>query len=220
MRIDHSNEGLGPVLGQIAGWEIRANQTQRKNFTWGEGYGTPSDGMDTRLNRPAIRKITPDAKSLVIYWSRSGSTELLASYIAAATNSDILEIALAKPYPADYQATLKRANFEREHNQPPQLAMQLPDLTQYQQIFLGYQTWAMTLSQPMKAFLLAYGDQLNGKRIAPFLSQGSYGAGDSLQLIRTYLPSSQISSPLIVDGNRVDKARVQTEKWARQIISK
>ena len=28
--------------------------------------------------------------------------------------------------------------------------MQLPDLSQYDTIYLGYQAWAMTLSQPMR----------------------------------------------------------------------
>ena len=65
--------------------------------------------------------------------------------------------------------------------------MQLPDLSQYDTIYLGYQTWAMTLSQPMRAFLLEYGGEFSNKEIAPFLSEGGYGSGDSTELIREFI---------------------------------
>ena len=55
-----------------------------------------------------------------------------------------------RTYPANYRKTLNRANCERIQNDPPELEM----LSQYDTIYLGYQTWAMTLSQPMRAFLL------------------------------------------------------------------
>lgn len=65
--------------------------------------------------------------------------------------------------------------------------MQLPDLSQYDTIYLGYQAWAMTLSQPMRAFLLEYGGEFSNKKIAPFLSEGGYGSGDSTELIREFI---------------------------------
>lgn len=83
---------LGPVVGSIDGHDIQANQLQRKGWSWGNGYNTPSDGADTNAGQQPVRKLTKDAKSIVIFWSRSGSTKLLASQIAKRTGSDILEI--------------------------------------------------------------------------------------------------------------------------------
>lgn len=197
---------LGPVVGSIDGHDIQANQLQRKGWSWGNGYNTPSDGADTNAGQQPVRKLTKDAKSIVIFWSRSGSTKLLASQIAKRTGSDILEIVLDHPYPANYQQTLHRANRGRRTNQPPRLKMSLPDLSQYETVYLGYQTWAMTLSQPMKAFLLAYGQQLRNKVIAPFLTEGDYGAGDSVDWLREYTGAAQIQQPLVVDGNWVDES--------------
>lgn len=175
---------LGPVVGQINGEDIHANQLERRGYDWENGYGTPSDGKDTNRDGQPVRKLTKDAKSIIIFWSRSGSTKLLASKIARETGADILEITLKTLYPANYRKTLSRANRERIQDAPPELAMQLPDLSQYDTIYLGYQTWAMTLSQPMKAFLLQYGGEFSNKKIAPFLSEGGYGTGDSIELIR------------------------------------
>lgn len=178
---------LGSVVGQINGEDIRANQLERHGYDWENGYGTPSDGQDTNRDGQPVRKLTKDAKSIIIFWSRSGSTKLLASKIARETDADILEITLRNPYPANYRKTLSRANRERIQNDPPELGMQLPDLSQYDTIYLGYQTWAMTLSQPMKAFLLEYGGEFSNKKIAPFLSEGGYGSGDSTELIREFI---------------------------------
>lgn len=178
---------LGSVVGQINGEDIRANQLERHGYDWENGYGTPSDGQDTNRDGQPVRKLTKDAKSIIIFWSRSGSTKLLASKIARETDADILEITLRNPYPANYRKTLSRANRERIQNDPPELGMQLPDLSQYDTIYLGYQTWAMTLSQPMKASLLEYGGEFSNKEIAPFLSEGGYGSGDSTELIREFI---------------------------------
>ena len=178
---------LGPVVGQINGEDIRANQLERRGYDLENGYGTPSDGQDTNRDGQPVRKLTKDAKSIIIFWSRSGSTKLLASKIVRETDADILEITLRNPYPANYRKTLSRANRERIQNDPPELEMQLPDLSQYDTIYLGYQTWAMTLSQPMKAFLLEYGGEFSNKEIAPFLSEGGYGSGDSTELIREFI---------------------------------
>lgn len=71
----------------------------------------------------------------------------------------------------------------------------------------------MTMSQPMKAFLLDYGRQLQGKRIMPFLTEGGYGAGNSVQLIREYTGSNDISRALVIDGNKVGKADRAVESW-------
>lgn len=174
---------LGSVDGQIIGEDIRANQLERRGYDWENGYGTPSDGQDTNRDGQPVRKLTKDAKSIIIFWSRSGSTKLLASKIARETDADILEITLRNPYPANYRKTLNRANCERIQNDPPELEM----LSQYDTIYLGYQTWAMTLRQPMRAFLLEYGGEFSNKKIAPFLSEGGYGSGDSTELIREFI---------------------------------
>lgn len=122
---------LGPVGGQINGEDIRANQLERRGYDWENGYGTPSDGQDTNRDGQPVRKLTKDAKSIIIFWSCSGSTKLLASKIARETGADILEITLRNPYPANYRKTLNRANCERIQNDPPELEM----LSQYDTIY-------------------------------------------------------------------------------------
>lgn len=206
------------VKDQIAGQSIKAPQLGMPAFQWRNGYGVPSDGADTNARNQPSRQLTKNAKSIIIYFSRSGSTELLAAKLAERTNADVLEIVIAKPYPGNYQQTLSRANRERLNQDYPELAMQVPDLSQYEIVYLGYPIWAMTLSHPMTAFLLAAGSRLDGKRVIPFMSEGGYGQGDSVQRIGRILRSQGadadlVTRPLVVDGNKADRADRQIDRW-------
>ncbi|WP_407893154.1 flavodoxin family protein [Lacticaseibacillus sp. N501-2] len=194
-------------------------QLAKSDPEWGHGRGTRSDGKDTNSSVAPTRKFTPSAKQLIIYFSRSGSTELLAQKIAQATGADILEIVVKEPYAGDYFKTLARANQERESQSWPELNMEMPDLTQYTTVYLGYPIWAMTLAHPMTAFLTAYGSRLADKTIAPFMSQGGYGAGESIDQIRHMVggQTTHFTTPLIVAGNRVDRADRQITKWLQNI---
>ncbi|KRN98871.1 flavodoxin family protein [Companilactobacillus kimchiensis] len=201
---------------------IKATQLGRSDSAWRNGYGMPSDGKDTNSQNQPTRKLTKNAKSIIIYFSRSGSTELLASKIAQETDADILEIVVKDSYSGNYQKTLSRANSERESENYPELNMSVPDLSQYQNVYLGYPIWAMTLSHPMTAFLEAYGNQLSGKKIAPFMTEGGYGQGDSVQRIREILreqgaTKNTFTSALVVDGNKVDKSDKRVDKWVEQV---
>lgn len=209
-------------LNQINGQPITAYQLGKSANDWQNGYGTKSDGADTNFQNHPTRRLTPNAKSLIIYFSRSGSTELLASKVAQATQADLLEIVVAQPYAANYQQTLARANSEREAEAYPALALQVPDLSQYQTIYLGYPIWAMTLSHPMTAFLTTYGSQLTHRIIAPFMTEGGYGQGDSVARIKAILAAqgaqhNTYSAALVVDGNRVNLANQQVVNWVSQV---
>ncbi|MFD1417742.1 flavodoxin family protein [Companilactobacillus keshanensis] len=206
----------------IDGQKVTVYQLGKSSIEWGNGAGTLSDGMDTNKDNQPTRKLTDSAESIIIYFSRSGSTELLASKVERETNADILEVIVKDPYPSNYSKTLSRANFERENQDYPELYMQLPNLDQYKTIYLGYQIWAMTLSHPMTSFLNTYGNQLSNKRIAPFMSEGGYGQGDSVQVIKEILKQQGSTNntfvpALIVDGNKVDRAGKQVNDWIKYI---
>ncbi|MDV7718711.1 flavodoxin [Pediococcus ethanolidurans] len=219
---DQQNEENRKVAGRIDGNPIYAPQLTKLNSEWRNGYGTKSDGQDTNSENQPTRKLTKSAKNLIIYFSRSGSTELLASKIAKETNADILEIIVKNPYAGNYQKTLSRANSERESQNYPKIDMNVPDLSQYQTVYLGYPIWAMTLSHPMTAFLTEYGNQLSDKKIAPFMTEGGYGQGDSVDRIKEILhqqgaKQDTFTNALVVDGNKVDHADSRVTQWVKQV---
>jgi len=210
--------------GEIDGQPIMAYQLGKSAGEWRHGAGTMSDNQDTNSQNQPTRRLTKTAKSLIIYFSRSGSTELLASKLAQQTHADLLEIVVKHHYSANYQQTLSRANAERESADFPTLNMQVPDLSQYDTVYLGYPIWAMTLSHPMTAFLEAYGNQLTHKQLAPFMTEGGYGQGDSVERIKAILKAdgaqaNRFTSALVVDGNKVDHADQRVATWVAQVQS-
>lgn len=72
---------LGPVVGQINGEDIRANQLERRGYDLENGYGTPSDGQDTNRDGQPVRKLTKDAKSHNIDWTFVGPKNVLCAGI-------------------------------------------------------------------------------------------------------------------------------------------
>ncbi|WP_251898066.1 flavodoxin [Lactiplantibacillus paraplantarum] len=217
--------GSAVMDNQISGQPVTVYQLGKTASAWRHGAGTSSDGMDTNASNQPTRRLTKQARSIIIYFSRSGSTELLANQIAEETQADILEIVVKEPYDSNYQQTLARANSERETANYPELNMQAPDLSQYQTVYLGYPVWAMTLSHPMTAFLIQYGSQLQHKQIAPFMTEGGYGQGDSVERLKGMLKvdgrsTNRYESALVIDGNKVDREIKQINQWTYRVTQR
>lgn len=207
---------LGPRVGKIAGKSIYAPQLLKRGFDW--------DGNDTNGNGQPIRHLTENSDQLLIFWSRSGSTKLLASKIVDRIHPDIYQIQLENPYPAEYFETLDRANWERENVRPPKIIEDGLNLDQYKTIFVGFQTWAMTLSQPWQSFLRAYGNQFTNKMIMPFETEGGYGEGNSLYVMKDLInlqggKDNTFGNNLIIDGNKVNSknTEIKIDNWLSNI---
>jgi hypothetical protein len=56
-------------------------------------------------------------------------------------------------FPADYEQAVERADEERDNQEYPEINTDISDLSQYDTVYLGYQTWSMTLSNPMLSFI-------------------------------------------------------------------
>lgn len=100
----------------------------------GSSESTPSNESATRSEAPESQATktseaetsSDDGKTLVVYFSWSGTTEEMASYIAEQTGADLLEIEPSNPYPDDYTETGNVAREERDTNARPAIA-NLPD---------------------------------------------------------------------------------------------
>ncbi|OJG98875.1 hypothetical protein RV18_GL002737 [Enterococcus termitis] len=172
-----------------------------------------SDGNDTNANEEATRILTEEATSIIIYFSRSGNTENLARMIHNQNGADMLELSVVNPYPADYEASVDRANEERENQEFPEISTDIPDLSQYDTIYLGYQIWAMTLSNPMMSFLLTNGTNLSNKTIYPFSTNAGYGEGDSLTKISELVANAKLAESLSIQDEELLANQEKVAAW-------
>ena len=109
------------------------------------------------------------SKVLVVIFSRTGHTKPLAEYIAEDLNADLYEIEAKVPYTDDDIKYYTNCRADREQNDPsarPEIAGELPDVTGYDTVFIGYPIWHGQAPKIIYTFL--EGVDLSGKTIIPF----------------------------------------------------
>lgn len=154
-------------------------------------------------------------KTLVVYFSHSGNTRIVAEQIARATGADLLEIIPETPYPKAYNAVTQQAKKEIEAGYRPAIATRIPDLTAYDRVFVGSPCWWATIAPPVATFLAAC--DLDGKTIAPFMTHEGSRMGRSVDDIRKLCPSSTVVEGLPVRGSAAAGAAPEVEKWLKKI---
>ena len=186
---DNSNMEISSRHMQESVIEDEDGTTRTMQGTGQYGRGALSDGADTNSEEAPLGVLSDANEALVIYFSRSGNTENLAVFIHEYSATDIFELTVLDPYPSDYDATVARANKERDNSQFPALDTEMPDFDQYDQIFLGTPIWGMTLANPICRFLEDYGEHLDGKEIVPFFTHAGFGEGNSIAHIKALVPT-------------------------------
>lgn len=154
-------------------------------------------------------------KSLVVYFSHSGNTRVVAEQIARATGADLLEIIPEKPYPTEYRTVVDQAKKEVDAGFRPAIATAIPDLSQYDTLFVGSPCWWYTIAPPVATFLEAC--NLAGKTVAPFMTHEGSRMGRSVDDVRKLCPAATVTEGLPVRGGAVKDAAPEVEKWLKKI---
>lgn len=139
-----------------------------------ESEPSPSSAEETPSSPESTESETTETgngNTLVVYFSWSGNTEEMASYIAEQVGGDLYEIEPETPYPTDYNECGDVAEVERDENARPAIA-NLPDsMDEYDTILVGYPIWWHTAPMIIGTFLESY--DLTGKEVYPFTQSAS-----------------------------------------------
>ena len=126
--------------------------------------------------------LTREKKILIAYLSRTNNTKAIAEIIHQEVGGTLVALALERPYPSDYNATVQQVSRENETGYLPRLKTKIDGIEQYDVVFLGFPTWGMQLPPPVKSFLREY--NLKGKAVIPFNTNAGYGEGSSFRTVR------------------------------------
>lgn len=146
---------------------------------------TQSSEAKTSASTGEAQTESTDNKTLVAYFSWSGNTEEMASYIAEQTGGDLLEIEPKAAYPTDYNETGDIAKVERDENARPEIANLPASIEEYDTILVGYPIWWHTAPMIIGTFLESY--DLSGKEIYPFTQSASMNTeqfNQSIEFVR------------------------------------
>ena len=119
-------------------------------------------------------------KTVVAYFSASGSTAKLAKTLASAAGAELYEIRPAVPYERrDLNWMDKKSRSTLEMQGPdcrPVLADAAAPVAEAEVLFLGFPIWWYREPSIIDSFLDAY--DLSGKTVVPFFTSGGSGLGE------------------------------------------
>ena len=125
----------------------------------------------------------PTSHILVVYFSATGTTRGVAEKLAEGLSADLYEIVPDEPYTdADLNYNDSRSRTSIETDDPtcrPAIAGELPDLTAYDTIFIGYPIWWGDTPRIVSNFVEHV--NLADKTMAVFFTSGSSGLGNSMK---------------------------------------
>ncbi len=156
-------------------------------------------------------------KTLVAYFSASGTTRTLAQGLAAAIGADQFEIKPSIPYtPEDLDWMNSDSRSSREmgnRSSRPGVRDKLSNMDEYDTIFLGFPIWWYIAPTIINTFLEQY--DFTGKTIIPFATSGSSGMGRTNE----YLAVSCRGANL-VEGRRFSRTATgkDAKKWASKYL--
>lgn len=156
------------------------------------------------------------SKTLVAYFSASGTTQRAADKLAKAAGADLYEIRPAVPYTrADLDWMDKKSRSTLEMKDPsfrPELADKDADIASYDRIFLGFPIWWYVAPTLINTFLESY--DFTGKEIILFATSGGSGFGKTVQALESSCPGAVIKEGRLLNGG-MSEAELKT--WAESV---
>ena len=157
------------------------------------------------------------SKMIIIYFTRTGNTELFANYIKENIDIASYKINPVTAYPEDYNQMLEVAQNEQSNNARPEIKEPLTNISKYDIILLGYPIWFSHIPNIIITQLESL--DLKGKTIYPFNTHGGSGKGSSINDIKQYAKDSEVKEGFPLNGNNVrnnkESAMNEIRSWIK-----
>lgn len=153
-------------------------------------------------------------KSLVLYYSETGTTKTVAQELQKQLGADIESIECVEPYTGNFQETIQRGQREMQSGQLPALKPLKSKIADYDVIFLGYPIWFGTYANPIAT--LVRDNDFAGKTIVPFCTFGSGGLNTSTDALKQALPGATVKNGYGVRTARVTAAEKELDRFLKE----
>ncbi len=175
--------------------------------------GGNANSADSSANQPK-EPVTPvplKQNILVVYFSATGTTRLIAEYAADSLNAALYEIVPEIPYTDADLAYYTGGRADKEQNDDsarPAISGEVSGMREYDTIILGYPIWHGQAPRIISTFLESY--DFSGKTIVPFCTSHSSGIGSSATNLHSLAPEADW-----LDGRRFASGTSgpEIEKW-------
>ena len=171
------------------------------------------------------------SRILVVYFSRTGeqytvgvidhgNTAIVAEMIAEETGADLFEVLPEDDhYPMTYAELTDVAKEEQNENARPAYAGEVPDLSQYDTIFIGAPVWWGDWPMIMYTFFEENEEALSRKTLIPFSTHEGSGLSGFDDKLSAAVPGSTLLQGLAIRGNdcqnNQDSVRETVNGWIK-----
>ena len=154
-------------------------------------------------------------KTLVAYFSASGTTRKIAEMIAEVGDFSLYEITPKELYTSDdlnWMNKKSRSSVEMSNKKiRPEITDTDAHIKEYDTIILGFPIWWYVAPTIVNTFLEKY--DFSGKKIVLFATSGGSGFGNTVKELKTSAPGAEI-----VEGKLLNRANKQEiEKWVKSL---
>ena len=169
------------------------------------------------------------SRILVVYFSRTGeqytvgvidhgNTAIVAEMIAEETGADLFEVLPEDDhYPMTYAELTDVAKKEQNEKARPAYAGDVPDLSQYDTVFIGAPVWWGDWPMIMYTFFEENAEALSGKTLVPFSTHEGSGLSGFDKKLSSAIPGSSVLSGFAARGNDCqndqDSVRSAVNDW-------
>lgn len=149
-------------------------------------------------------------KVLIVFFSRTGTTRLLAEGIARATDGDLEELRERR----SRRGVLGwlRSGYEGTYGKAAEPLAVRHDVTAYDIVFIGSPTWNQALSSPVRGFMQR--SQARLANVALFATCAGRGADQVLEQMTNLLPEP----PLATLGMLENDVRHGSAVWVGELV--
>lgn len=159
-----------------------------------------------------------NSKKIIIYYSYTGNTRMIAKKIQKKLNCDILELKPVVPYSDDYQAVVDKEQTQEAIDHQCKIQDIGIDLSKYNEIILGFPTWWYIPASLIRTF--SKENDLSGKVIVPFATNAGW-LGKSFKEVSRLCPNSKVENEMdIVFESYSDKLKTdekEIDNWIDNI---
>ena len=129
-------------------------------------------------------------KTLVVYFSATGTTKAAAQRLAKELNADLYEITPEQPYTAadlDWRDKTSRSTIEmKDKSSRPAIQGKCENIADYDTVWIGFPIWWYTAPTIVNTFIEAH--DLSGKVLNVFATSGGSDVKDSYNDLKKAYP--------------------------------
>lgn len=212
-------------LGMLAGCgstssNSTSNTTSKTDSTVKATQSSTTSGSSISADTKVADTTTEasGSKTLVVFYSATGSTRNVAQEIAKEIGADTFEITPVQAYTNDdlnWQNNNSRVS--KEHNNESLRDVALTKITpdnwaSYDTVLIGYPIWWYIAAWPVNNFVK--GNDFTGKTVIPFCTSASSGIGDSGNLLQKMAGTGNWKA-----GQRFSSGALESEisKWVKSL---